>query len=366
MKIDEGKWKKDDLFVFAERKNPKRSFLFVSKILGKHIPVEPCKMRQCYKDLASKINPSDTDGVLFLGMAETAVGLAAGVYEEASKKLTNTMLITTTRHPVNDDIIGEFKEEHSHATDHLIHNFINNNENNKRISTFKTLILVDDESTTGKTFINLIDSLFSKNIINRNTVKKIITVTITDWSRNRLEELNKTGIDIENVSLMTGDWTWIPDPKAKPPVMPNVNTSSAGEATLSLRQDWGRLGLCKYECNDWLSKFSVTKDESILVLGTGEFLYPAFKLAEKMELDGSKVLFSSTTRSPISNGLAIKSSLAFTDNYGLGIPNFCYNVSHQTFDRIIVCTETDPNFIDPRLIDSLSEISNKVEIAYYE
>lgn len=30
-----------DLFDIAERRNPKRVFLFVSKVLGRHIPVSP-------------------------------------------------------------------------------------------------------------------------------------------------------------------------------------------------------------------------------------------------------------------------------------------------------------------------------------
>ena len=32
---------------------------------------------------------------------------------------------------------------------------------------------------------------------------------------------------------------------------------------------------------------------------------------------------------------AIESAISFTDNYGLGIPNFVYNVAHQQFDRIL-------------------------------
>lgn len=39
-------WKLDDLLSFAERINPKRAFLFVSKVLGKHIPVAPSVMQK--------------------------------------------------------------------------------------------------------------------------------------------------------------------------------------------------------------------------------------------------------------------------------------------------------------------------------
>lgn len=45
---ERGKVALDDLFDIAERRNPKRVFLFVSKVLGRHIPVSPTVMRQAF------------------------------------------------------------------------------------------------------------------------------------------------------------------------------------------------------------------------------------------------------------------------------------------------------------------------------
>ena len=39
-----GDWSPDALFEIAERRNPKRAFLCVSKVLGRHIPVAPRTM----------------------------------------------------------------------------------------------------------------------------------------------------------------------------------------------------------------------------------------------------------------------------------------------------------------------------------
>lgn len=64
-----------DLFDIAERRNPKRAFLFVSKVLGRHIPVSPRVMRQVYKQLASQLLGKLSGPAVFIGMAETAVGL---------------------------------------------------------------------------------------------------------------------------------------------------------------------------------------------------------------------------------------------------------------------------------------------------
>ena len=40
------------LFGFAERRNPKRAFLFVSKVLGRHLPVVPSVAGAAMHDLA--------------------------------------------------------------------------------------------------------------------------------------------------------------------------------------------------------------------------------------------------------------------------------------------------------------------------
>ncbi|WP_283797805.1 TRSP domain-containing protein [Klebsiella pneumoniae] len=58
-------------------------------------------------------------------------------------------------------------------------------------------------------------------------------------------------------------------------------------------------------------------------------------------------MFSSTTRSPISTGCTIQSAIAFSDNYGLGIPNYVYNVAHRQFDRILILLRNASFRLDP-------------------
>lgn len=353
-------WNVDDLFAFAERRNPKRSFLFVSKILGKHIPVSPSTMRRSYQDLAKQIPAQLEPPMLFIGMAETAVGLASGIFEEASKRCPNSILLTTTRHPIDGELLCEFKEEHSHATDHLIY-WPTSAESISLIKQAKTLILIDDETTTGNTFKNLISSLAKVGLDN---YADIVTVTLTDWTDDCLASI--ISAPVTQVSLMKGNWQWEANLNAALPVMPDVNITKKGHATISARQDWGRLGVTNYDADNWLSRFSTYSNERILVLGSGELLYPPFLLAEYLENKGADVLFSSTTRSPISEGLSIKSSISFTDNYGLNIQNFCYNVAHQQFDRIILCVETQQSTIDNKLLTELSLVAKLVEVAVYD
>ena len=102
------------------------------------------------------------------------------------------------------------------------------------------------------------------------------------------------------------------------------------------------------------NKVSVTKGQKVLLLGTSEYVWRSFLLAEDLEQQGAEVYFASTTRSPIAIGHAIKSARAFSDNYGLGIANFSYNVNPNDFDKIIICSETPVAMMDSSLVTVLN------------
>jgi hypothetical protein len=135
--------------------------------------------------------------------------------------------------------------------------------------------------------------------------------------------------------------------------MPSVGTIAAGEWPLSPRSDWGRLGVRNVE--DTLApELQVKAGERILVVGTSEFVWRPFLLAERLERAGADVHFSSTSRSPIALGHAIEHALSFSDNYGLGIPNFLYNVSPSQFDRVLICSETPAQAVPAELVAALN------------
>ncbi|WP_228292465.1 TRSP domain-containing protein [Candidatus Thiothrix anitrata] len=70
-------------------------------------------------------------------------------------------------------------------------------------------------------------------------------------------------------------------------------------------------------------------------LGTGEFVWPPFLLAEYLEQQGATVHFSATTRSPIALGHSIQHRYCFHDNYGQGIPTSsttsCLNITTASY-----------------------------------
>ncbi|KVM54665.1 phosphoribosyltransferase [Burkholderia ubonensis] len=334
------------LFGFAERRNPKRAFLFVSKVLGRHIPVSPSVMSASFERLAAEI-PAELPGpVLVIGMAETAVGLGAGVHRALSATRPDTVYLVSTRHPLGTELFARFDEEHSHASAHLIHMPVEP-EVREMMLEARSLVLVDDEASTGKTFVNLHRALVEAGL---TKIERVVTCVLTDWSAGAVGKA--IGESATSVSLMKGSYRFHEDPSAPLPDMPDVSAVSAGEWRLSPRNDWGRLGVRNVE--DTLAPdLQVAPGEKIVVIGTGEFVWRPFLLAERLKRAGADVHFSSTTRSPIALGHAIEHALSFPDNYGLGIPNFLYNVKPGQFDRVLICTETPAQALPAELVDAL-------------
>ncbi|MFS2157849.1 phosphoribosyltransferase domain-containing protein [Pseudomonas sp. Pseusp122] len=337
----------ESLFGFAERRNPKRAFLFVSRVLGKHIPVRPAVMQASYEHLAAKI-PVDLPGpVLVIGMAETAVGLGAGVHRAYSATRSDSLYIVSTRHPVGEQMFARFEEEHSHASAHLIHMPVDPAIREMMLNA-RSLVLVDDEASTGKTFINLHRALADAGL---SKVERVVTCVLTDWSAGAVS--SSIGASADQVSLLRGAYHFIEDPDALLPEMPETGTVAVGEWPIDPRNDWGRLGV-RSVADTLAPDLQVKPGERIIVLGTGEFVWKPFLLAERLERAGADVHFSSTTRSPIAIGHSIHHALSFSDNYGLGIVNFLYNVAPGQFDRVLICSETDVLAVPSALIEALN------------
>ena len=335
------------LFSFAERRNPKRAFLFVSRVLGRHIPARPSLMAESFTALAAKI-PADLPGpVLVIGMAETAVGLGAGVHRALSQTRDDSVYLCSSRHPTGTALFARFEEEHSHASSHLLH-LPQDALARELMLNARSLVLVDDEASTGNTFINLTKALAEAGL---NSIERIVTATLTDWSQDAVR--HAMGEHVTSISLLDGRYTFTDDPDAELPVMPEVGSVAQGDWPLDASRDWGRMGVREHA--DTLAPgLQIQPGERVLVIGTSEYVWPPFLLAERLERAGADVHFSSTSRSPIALGHAIDHALSFSDNYGLGIPNFLYNVAPGQFDRVLICSETPAAAVDPALLQALN------------
>lgn len=336
----------DSLFGFAERQNPKRAFLFVSKVLGRHIPVRPSMMAATCERLAAQIPPDLPGPVLVIGMAETATGLGAGVHRALSATRTDSIFIVSTRHPLGTELFTRFEEEHSHASAHLIHMPLDPDIRQLMLNA-RSLVLVDDEASTGKTFVNLYRALVNDGL---SRLERVVTCVLTDWSDGAVRKA--IGEAARQVSLVRGTYHFSESDDAPLPKIPEVNVAIGTQWPLLPENDWGRLGVRHVQ--DCLAPdLQIMPGEKIIVLGTGEYVWRPFLLAERLQRAGGDVWFSATSRSPIMPGHAIEHTLAFSDNYGLGLPNFLYNVRPGQFDRVLICSETPEQAVPAELTATL-------------
>lgn len=346
----------EEMFGFAERINPKRAFLFVSKVLGRHIPVAPEKMHKSFSMLAQQIEAHLPGPVLFIGMAETAIGLGAGVHLEYCRQAArrDVIYLCTTRHDLGTEKLCEFSEDHSHATQHLIHMPLDE-KTRDMLSRVRSLVLVDDEASTGNTFANLFSAL-PKEITDK--IEKIKLVTLTDWSNGAAEQ--KLEGDVSSASLIRGRYTWLRDENAQFPALPKSEPMKArAEFRPNLDQDWARLGVVEHMKTLPIPDARDLKGH-VLVLGTGEHVWQPYRLAFALEQAGCQVSYASITRSPISVGHVINDKTSFSDNYGLGVANYCYNLDHKSYGTVILCVESPLSYVDPALYARLKSICRNV------
>jgi len=331
----------ESLCGYASRQNKRRRFLFVSKVLGKHWPVLPSRMRDIYQQLATDL--VELEGpVVMIGMAETATGLAQGVYDSLIRAgaRTDTLFLHTTRyHSSRHRLAFEFEEAHSHATEQLL--YLPQDAAAQLIfHEARSVVIVDDEISTGNTMANLVLEYHKLN----PDLRSVRFVSITDWLGERQDELRQrcSPLEVEFVNVLAGTFTFEPDEIFE--IKNEVNVvGNAGCKDFCLPVNWGRFGVQGLPAVDFApyeASCGLTPGCTVLVLGSGEFSYPPFLFAEYLEEKGYLVHFQSSTRSPIMLGNDIGVRLEFRDNYWDDIPNFIYNVKPERYDRIVACYET--------------------------
>ncbi|MFZ1641702.1 MAG: phosphoribosyltransferase domain-containing protein [Candidatus Contendobacter sp.] len=319
----------------ATRQNPRRLYLFVSKVLGKHWPVRPRLMREVHARLAAKI--ADLPGpLLVIGMAETATALGRGVAEEAARRTgrDDILYLQTTRYRLSRPLAFDFDECHSHAPDHAV--YLPDPALQPLFRAARTLVLVDDEITTGRTLVELARACLRLN----PDIEQVALACITDWlsAARRLELAALLQRPLLFPTLIEGSFQFEADPEFPPPVLPPV-VASPDRGHDGLVADPARTGIIAGRWRlPWLiDSFSLwervgvreldgLRDQPLVVIGTGEYAYTPYRIALALEEEGYDVCYQSTTRSPILPGDAIASRREFPDNYGDGIANYLYNL----------------------------------------
>lgn len=369
----------EDLISIGYRNNnSKRNFLFISKVLGKHVEVRPdiCKVmglvlastifgitnetsifinyikkqsddEEKVKE-AIKLPYRTNEKVVVLGFAETATGLGMAV----AAAIENSYYITTTRENIEGiKSFLAFEEEHSHATIHRCFP-----EDPYKLKEADRIILVDDEITTGKSMLNIVREL------KRTTgVKKYEILTILDWRnlkhRNLYKDFaKKNKIEMEVRALVSGNIE-VEDNKIYCDEKENIiyGRQDINKINILTRRGeylkfTGRFGVSfsdilvsENECVKAAKKIQeiLGTYKKLLVLGHGENIYLPSRIASYLKGD---VYFKSTTRSPIycsdEKGYLINEKSVF--NYK-ETKYYFYNKTNieEEYDKVLLITEDD-------------------------
>ncbi|WP_338770825.1 phosphoribosyltransferase domain-containing protein [Massilia sp. METH4] len=343
VRAEPGPYAIDDLVGFGARANAKRGFLFVSKVLGKHWPSRPAAMRGLHDALAAQLPAALPGPVVFIALAETAIGLGQGVFEAWLRRepRSEALFLHTTRYRIDGAELVEFAEPHSHAPRQFLH-LPEDPALHALFMRAGSLVLVDDEASTGTTFRNLANACRALN----PALAHVHLATLTDFMGPQANDALAAGIGlpVTHGAALRGTFSFAAG-ASFPEAAPAQVVGAAGGVPVD--GAFGRTGLARPlaippAVVDVLAA-PMAAGESALVLGTGEFMHAPFLLACALEARGVDVRVQSTTRSPILEWGAIGSRLAFADNYGEGIANYLYNVRPGQYAHVLVCHETPAN-----------------------
>lgn len=322
----------DDVLGCAARANPRRPFLFVSKVLGRHIPCRPSRMRETYRLLAQDL--AHTAGpVWIIGMAETATGLAGGLVDTLAREhaRADVSFHHTTRMPLNLEPLAEFCESHSHARSHLLygpHPWLE-----EAFRATRTLVLVDDEISTGRTLTQLAERVLAY----LPSVERVAIVTLANWldppSRHGIEvSLCRSGslIAVSWHTLLAGTFTFEPAADFRPGSLP-ADVESASTSRWA-REDLGRRGVAVPNGGFPMPAIGfdgLDRTRPVAVVGSGECAFVPFLMAETLELAGYAATVQCTSRSPVQLGGAISATLSCPDPYGQSVGYYLHNPPPQ-------------------------------------
>ena len=312
----------DELFDIAARANPKRGFLIVSKLIGRHLPTRPAVMRKTMDDLARAIDGNLPGPVVFIGMAETAVGLGQGVHAAWRRQTgrKDAMFIQSTRQTHPDlKVWATFEEGHSHATSHLVHV----PDEFEVFASARSLVIVDDECSTGTTFVKVEEAM--RKVMPR--LERVVDVVITEWSQDATRE---------RISLVSGTMLW--EPNGEIGMVPGANANEHGTTRPGAAP--GRTGYRVAPTVVLARLPRITPGERITVLADGENAYDALRVAETLEAAGAVAAVQSITRSPAHVGGAMQSRVMFADAHGSGATCYSYNLEGHAPDRYVIVAET--------------------------
>lgn len=345
LKVTENRssFKDSELVQMVRRENnPKRNWLLVDSLQGKHVPADPEKVLNLYSQLAQEVKKHIGSGkTVFIGFAETATAVGAGV----ASAFDGSYYIHTTREVAADrSPVAEFKEEHSHAVEQLLYC----DSWSETVRDAENIVFCEDEISTGKTIMNFIKVL--KNSVPDNISFSACSI-LNGMSAEREEELKKEGVSfywlLKHHAEPESDevYTFEPDVSKRTTAysfdeyringMVNPRTGSVTSEYISACEK-----LAETVCS-----MADVRGFDIAVTGSEEFMYPAILTALRLKQSGaSGVVTHSGTRSPIiaenTENYPLKSRFPVESFYEKKRKTYIYNSDIKKYDLVIVMTDS--------------------------
>lgn len=343
------------LSIAKRQKNAKRNYLLVNPLQAKHIPVSPSASLAMMRCLGKRLAKKYPGTSLVIGFAETATAIGATVADCFGD---NCIYIHTTREDIPK--VGRwlyFLEEHSHAVEQKI----DGDRIQEWLQNTPQIIFVDDELSTGKTLINMVEQL-RKQFPELTSTKMVAASIMNRLTPENMDRLAAAGIESEYlVKLENFDYTDTVSAIETVPAEDIFSNSSAqceylhillGEPLMN-----PRLGVnmsqytrnCRRISSDAIKELvsQLHPQYSVLVLGTEECMYPALIIGEEIERQGlaNSVACHATTRSPI--GVCAAPGYPITEGYKI---HSFYDAHRETYvydlhyyDVVIVVSDAQGN-----------------------
>lgn len=339
---------KDILKIAKRYGNVKRSYLLVNPLQAKHVPTSPSSTLKMMDTLGERVQQLFPKTKVVIGFAETATAIGAVI----ATHFESCLYVQTTREqfPENDKCLC-FNEEHSHAVEQKLCSTALNDA----FACTETVLLVDDEISTGKTLINIVEQI--KKAF--PCVKEKCFVAVSLINRVSLENtqlLLQNGIACEcllKIANESYDEQIAKYEISAPQEIAVTNKIAFEEFSLPYAVN-PRVGVTVTDfmkanaqfvedaCQRVLPIFAHC--QSVLLLGTEESMYPAIKVGEALErrLPNCKIRVHATTRSPIgvcnAEDYPIKNGYHIHSFYEKERQTFIYNAN--TYDAVAVCTDS--------------------------
>lgn len=356
----------EDVVKIAKRhNNPKRDFLFVNTLLGKHIAVQGRDALMMHRALGDKVYELfkekgwENKKVLLVGFAETATALAQNIMFYSLKfkekfPLNIVGYTQTTREelPSNQYTNIAFEEEHSHATSQKLYF-------DKELD-YDVVLFVEDEITTGNTILNFI-SQFEKH----QSGKDYAVASILNWQNDKdAKTFSEKGVEV--AFLVRGKMkTELPSFSIKEGKEYDLYQDEVNyKANLSLRNN-PRLPMTVEEFSEYVtfgdnkdkefSKLISLKDskKKTLIIGTEENMFVPIFFAIIIDAD-----VKATTRSPIEssleNGYPISSRLKLNSAYESGRVTYLYDMDLGDYEQFVIFVEEESPVFENELTKFLS------------